>query len=315
MIAALLSALVDLFDGDTALMAICAVALCVSAVGAIVLSINNARARVARRVSSEAPASPDSAAQRSDRMNGFVAKLADNVQEPDAKDRKALRHQLIQAGFLDPAAVAWFIAARVVCMPLFGAAAFAATSWLMPDMRTTYIAASVMAAVIAGYLAPAKLLSRRIDKLRGEHRDGFPDFMDLMVVCCQAGLSMEAGMNRVANEIALAYPSMSRNLRLATMELRGGKALSRAIDGLSKRLGIDEAKSFSTLLQQSEELGSSLTQSLRAYSEDMRNKRLMRAEEKANALPAMLVIPLTLFVFPVIMIVILLPVVIGVSTV
>ena len=91
------------------------------------------------------------------------------------------------------------------------------------------------------------------------------------------------------------------------------KPVSRAIESLAHRLGIEEAVTFATLLQQSEELGSSITQSLRAYSDDMRNKRLMKAEEKAYALPAKLVIPLTLFIFPVLLIVLILPVAISVS--
>ena len=89
--------------------------------------------------------------------------------------------------------------------------------------------------------------------------------------------------------------------------------MSSAIDAFGKRLGIEEASSFATLLTQSEELGSSLGKSLRVYSEDMRNKRLMKAEEKAHSLPAKLVVPLTLFVFPTLLVVLLLPIVISVS--
>ena len=311
---ALLSALVDLFDGDTTLMAVCAGMLCLSALGAIVVSINAARAKVSRRIAADTDTSgSEQAAERPGRVSALVTRFADKVHEPSAADRKELRHRLIQAGFVERSAAHWFIATRVVCMPIFAAIGFALVSWLKPDTEPSYFAAYVMGAAILGYLAPAKLLDRRLKQRRAQNRDGFPDFMDLMVVCCQAGLSMEAGMNRVAGEIQVAYPSLASNLQIATMELRGGLALARAIDGLAKRLGIEEAQSFATLLQQSEELGSSLTQSLRAYSEDMRNKRLMRAEEKANALPAKLVIPLTLFVFPVIMVVIMLPVVIGVT--
>jgi tight adherence protein C len=126
---------------------------------------------------------------------------------------------------------------------------------------------------------------------------------------------MEAGLDRIAREIGVAFPSLARNLELATIELRSGKPLGKAIESLSARLGIEEAGSFATLLQQSEELGSSLTQSLRAYSDDMRNKRLVRAEEKAYQLPAKLVVPLTLFVFPVLLVVLLLPIVISVSSI
>jgi tight adherence protein C len=95
---------------------------------------------------------------------------------------------------------------------------------------------------------------------------------------------------------------------MATLEMRAGRTLSETLDHLADRLGLEEARSFATLLQQSEKLGSSLTEALRVYSDDMRHKRMSRAEEKAYSLPAKLSVPLTLCVFPVVIIVILLPV-------
>jgi tight adherence protein C len=108
--------------------------------------------------------------------------------------------------------------------------------------------------------------------------------------------------------LSRSYPSLARNLGFMTMEIRAGKATKDALDTLGRRLGIDEARSFATLIRQSEELGSSLAQSLRVYADEMRAKRLTRAEEKAHALPVKLVIPLGLFVFPVVLGVTMLPV-------
>jgi tight adherence protein C len=161
---------------------------------------------------------------------------------------------------------------------------------------------------IAGYFAPSFYLSRRIATRQVEHRAGFPDFMDLLVVCADAGLSMEAALDRVGRELADSYRSLSANVHMATLEMRAGRTLSETLDHLADRLGLEEARSFATLLQQSEKLGSSLTEALRVYSDDMRHKRLSRAEEKAYSLPAKLSVPLTLCVFPVVIIVILLPV-------
>src|SRR5256886_4465361 len=137
---------------------------------------------------------------------------------------------------------------------------------------------------------------------------GFPDFMDLLVVCADAGLSMEAALDRVGRELSDSYPSLSANINMATLEISAGRTWSEALEHFGDRLGLDEARSFATLLQQSEELGSSLTDALRVYSDDMRHQRLSRAEEKAYSLPAKLSVPLTLCVFPVVIIVILLPV-------
>ncbi|HYY83616.1 MAG TPA: type II secretion system F family protein, partial [Beijerinckiaceae bacterium] len=165
---------------------------------------------------------------------------------------------------------------------------------------------------ICGYFLPNMVLSRIINKRVLQHRMGFPDFMDLMVVCAEAGLTMEASIDRIARELVDGYPSLAENLYMASLEIRAGKPFTEALERLGKRLGIDEATMLATLLQQSAELGTSLSQSLRVYSDEMRHKRMSRAEEKAHALPSKLVIPLTLFVFPVLLVTLLYPAVIRV---
>jgi tight adherence protein C len=137
--------------------------------------------------------------------------------------------------------------------------------------------------------------------------------MDLMVVCAEAGLSMESAIDRIAREIVEGYPSLAENLYMVSLEIRAGKAFPEALERLGKRLAIEEASMLATLLQQSAELGTSLSQSLRIYSEEMRSKRMARAEEKAYALPSKLVVPLMLFVFPVLIMTLMLPVVIRFS--
>jgi len=150
--------------------------------------------------------------------------------------------------------------------------------------------------------------ARRIAGRQVEHRSGFPDFMDLLVVCADAGLSMEASLDRVGRELSDSYPSLTANLHMANLEIRAGRTMSEALEHLGDRLGIEEARSFGTLIQQSAELGSSITEALRVYSDDMRHKRLSRAEEKAYALPAKLTVPMMVCIFPVLFVVILLPV-------
>jgi len=182
---------------------------------------------------------------------------------------------------------------------------------LMPIMlqsESNMLWPSVWIGGLFGYFAPNVYLSRRIAGRQVEHRAGFPDFMDLLVVCADAGLSMESALDRVGRELADSYRSLSANIHMATLEMRAGRTLSETLEHLADRLGLEEARSFATLLQQSEKLGSSLTEALRVYSDDMRHKRLSRAEEKAYSLPAKLSVPLTLCVFPVVIIVIMLPV-------
>jgi tight adherence protein C len=166
------------------------------------------------------------------------------------------------------------------------------------------------AAGIAGYIAPSMYIDRRIKARQAEHQSGFPDFMDLLVVCADAGLSMEASLDRVGRELGDSYPSLTANIHMANLEIRAGRTMSEALEHFGDRLGVEEARSFATLIQQSAELGSSITEALRVYSDDMRHKRLSRAEEKAYSLPAKLAVPMMVCIFPVLFVVILLPVIV-----
>jgi tight adherence protein C len=222
-------------------------------------------------------------------------------------DTKELRRQLLQAGFLDARAPVLFFLARAGAAVVLALGAFLLMPMLLAP-ESPMLWPSVWIGGLGGYFAPNVYLSRRIAGRQVEHRAGFPDFMDLLVVCADAGLSMEAALDRVGRELADSYRSLSGNIHMATLEMRAGRTLSETLDHLADRLGLEEARSFATLLQQSEKLGSSLTEALRVYSDDMRHKRLSRAEEKAYSLPAKLSVPLTLCVFPVVIIVIMLPV-------
>jgi tight adherence protein C len=222
-------------------------------------------------------------------------------------DLRRLRKRLIQAGFLDPRAGAFYFLARLVTAVVVTGVAFVMAPVLLAGNSQMFWPL-IWFAAIGGYMTPSMYLNRRIARRRNEHRAGFPDFMDLLVVCADAGLAMEAALDRVGRELADSYPSLSSNLYMTTLEMRAGRTMSEALEQLADRLGLEEARSFATLLQQSEELGSSLTEALRVYSDDMRHKRMSIAEEKAYSLPAKLSVPLILCIFPVIIIVIMLPV-------
>jgi len=129
---------------------------------------------------------------------------------------------------------------------------------------------AVIVGGIAGYVGPSMYIDRRIAKRRDEHRAGFPDFMDLLVVCADSGLSMEASLERVGHELGDSYPSLCTNIHMANLEIRAGRTMTDALEHLGDRLGLEEARSFATLVQQSAELGSSITEALRVYSDDMR---------------------------------------------
>ena len=161
-----------------------------------------------------------------------------------------------------------------------------------------------------GWLLPGFYLGNRTKTIMQENRSGFPDFMDLMGVCANAGMSMEAGLERVSRELADMYPTLGVHLQILCLEVRAGRSIEEALHALADRLDIAEVRAFATLLQQSKELGSSLSDALRVFSDDMRHKRLSMAEEKAYALPAKLSVPVTACILPVVLFVAILPVII-----
>jgi tight adherence protein C len=222
-------------------------------------------------------------------------------------DMKVLRRRLIQAGIYDPRGVAFFFIARTALAVGLAFALFVLVPMVISNSGS-FFWLMVIVGGIAGYVGPSVYVDRRIAGRRVEHRSGFPDFMDLLVVCADSGLSMEAALDRVGHELGDNYPSLSANIHMTNLEIRAGRPLKDALERFADRLALEEARSFATLINQSIDLGSSITDALRVYSDDMRHKRLSRAEEKAYALPAKLSLPMMICIFPVIFVVILLPV-------
>ena len=277
-------------------------------------AVRRRAARVGMDLGAQASAGPRSLRQP---RFGAAQKLIDyanrHYSSLDNKDVKVLRRRLMDAGVYDPHGAAYFFLARFAAAAGLGVMTFAALPMIGFPVKAPFWLV-VMCASLLGYLLPSLYLDRRIAARRAEHQAGFPDFMDLLVVCSDAGLSMEAALDRVGRELGVSYPSLSTNIHMANLEIRAGQTMTEALEHLGERLGLDEARSFATLIQQSDELGSSIGDALRVYSDDMRHKRLSRAEEKAYSLPAKLAVPMMVCIFPVLFIVILCPVMVRLAT-
>jgi tight adherence protein C len=223
-------------------------------------------------------------------------------------EQTKLQHELARAGYFGASSVFWFNVIRfglLIGLPAVGLIALPAFGFaLTPQTRNAVLAA--LGGV--GFLLPRRWLAHRQKLLHQQCRDGFPDFLDLMVVCTEAGLAPRAAIDRIARELAQTYPYLGANLYLMTLELRAGVSLAEAIANLGRRTALDDVNNLGSLLQQTEQLGTSMGEALRVYSEEMRDKRMARAEEKAHALPVKLTVPLGIFVFPVMLVVIGLPV-------
>ena len=313
--------LLGVFGDRSAIMLTLLVFLAATTMAFGVMATVHARGAVKRRAAGIAEHSGDANETRALRASSLkaVQRLLDyttkhySASDKDKGEMKVLRRRLIQAGIFEAHAVGYFFVARTALAVGLGVAGCVLGPMFLPRHGGACWL-SVIVGGIAGYLAPSLYLDRRISARRAEHRIGFPDFMDLLVVCADSGLSMEASLDRVGRELGDSYPSLCTNLHMANLEIRAGRSMTEALEHLGDRLGLEEARSFATLIQQSAELGSSITDALRVYSDDMRHKRLSLAEEKAYSLPAKLAIPMMVCIFPVLFVVILLPVVVRLYT-
>jgi tight adherence protein C len=244
--------------------------------------------------------------------------LRDNFDErylniaPTAKEEQ--RKMLIRAGYFSSEAVWKYFAIRAIIMIVLPVIAFTYSAVALPDGGLTVQLSAAGLAFLLAWALPSAYVSRRQQWMQEEYRTTFPDMMDWFIVCVNAGLSLEAAIDRISTEVADLSPGLGLNLALVTAELRAGRDTISALDGFAERVGIEEAASFVTLLRQSLELGTSVSQTLRVYGEEMRDKRMMRAEERAAKLPVKVVLPLGGFIFPVILIIVLLPVIIRMSS-
>lgn len=224
--------------------------------------------------------------------------------------RAKLRRDLVRAGFFSDRAIPLYIFARlstVIVLPLI---TFIMVEIFFAGISFYLNLAIVGLSALLAVLGPDAYIARRQRNLQGEYRLVFPDLLDMLVVCIDAGLSLDAALSRIQPEVSKQSSALGVNLNILGAETRAGRSTPDALGTFADRLNIDEARSFSILLRQSLELGTDVSDALRVYSDEMRAKRILRAEETANKLPVKMVIPLGTLIFPVILILVLYPVII-----
>ena len=239
------------------------------------------------------------------------ARLADMVENTglnlaDTRSER-LREKLVAAGFTSASAPRVYTLLRlllVIVVPLLYVT-IAFTRDEPPGFLTLYVVGSTLA--LMGLYVPNLFIRAKADRRREAIVNGFPDCLDLMLVCVEAGLGIEAAMDRVGREMVHAHPLVARLLSIAVLQLRAGATREEAYRRLADLAGVDEIRSFSTLLIQSDKLGTSISTTLRVYAAEMREKRRMRAEEKAHKLPVLISIPLVVFMLPTMIGVLMLP--------
>lgn len=222
-------------------------------------------------------------------------------------DSDRLSAKLRAAGYTSPLAPRVFTLTRLVMifvLPI-SYATFALSSAEPPSFLRIYLIGSALG--LLGLYLPNLFVQAKADRRREEIVHGFPDCLDLLLVCVESGLGIEAAMDRVGREMVLSHPLISELLSVTTLQLRAGASRDEAFRKLADSANVDEIRSFTTLLIQSDKLGTSVSTTLRVYAAEMRERRQMRAEEKAHRLPVLISIPLVVCMLPVMIGVLMLP--------
>jgi tight adherence protein C len=229
-------------------------------------------------------------------ITGLLPKSEEEVSE--------VRNLLRQAGCREQRHVTTFFAFRVATVIVFLALTFVTGL----AFRKPVIA---IAAGLLGYMLPKFLLKRRIAQRKTRIQLGLPDALDLSIICVEAGLGLDQTLERVGNELRHAHPDVADELMLVNLEMRAGKPRADALRNFSARTGVDDVRAFVAVLIQTERFGTSVATALRVHSDALRTERRQRAEERAAKTTIKMVPVLVLFIFPVMFVVILGPIVIS----
>lgn len=227
-------------------------------------------------------------------------------------EASALRLRFMQAGLRAASWPALYFACKTVLALLLPGlfAIYQGLSAAQITVTTNVLILLVLASI--GYYLPNVLLVNAIGRRQEELQDTMPDALDLMMVCVEAGLGLDAAMNRSASEIGLRSQALSDELNLVALELRMGVRRENALRNLALRTGVDEISSFVAMLVQADRFGTNVADALRIQAETMRTHRRLRAEERAAKIPLKLLFPLIFFIFPSLMLVLMGPAMISI---
>lgn len=233
----------------------------------------------------------------------------------EGKVRAKLRRDLLRAGYFRVDAVSYYIFLKLGLIVVLTVAAYVAAEIFLADFGWPLKLLVVALTTTVAILGPDGYIARRQRTLTEQYRVTFPDLLDLMVVCVDAGLSLEAALDRLSSDMMTRQRELGMHLLILGAETRTGRSITEALQSFAERLGLEEARALVAMLRQSVELGTDIGDALRVFSDEMRDKRLLRAEERANQLPVKMVLPLGMFIFPVILLTVMLPVMLRLLTV
>lgn len=252
---------------------------------------------------------------RDKNKNDKLNKYAQFLEPQDAKELSDIRLKLLQAGYRTKDAVQLYYFAQFV-MGIGGLVLGVGYFMFVLDPSQATTQQTVMYTLgpgAAGYYFPKYWITKRVQTRQEEIESGFPDSLDMMLVCVEAGQSMDQAIVRVSKELRASYPSLADEFELVSHEMKAGKDKTMVLDDMGERCGVQDVMSFVTVLNQSQSFGTPISDALRVYAAEMRDKRVMRAEEKANKLPTKMTLTTMMFTVPPLLIILVGPSVLGIT--
>lgn len=225
------------------------------------------------------------------------------LEPQDEKQYTQTRMKLIQAGYRSRNAVSTYHLFRFVLGVSLLAIGTLVILFQTETPSLTTVILTVLLPGVAGYYLPDYWVERRKQVRQEDVTNGFPDALDLMLVCVEAGQSLDQAILRVSNEVSKPYPALGEEFEIVANEMRAGKDRVTVLRDMGERCGVSDISAFVTVLVQSATFGTSISDALRVYASEMRDKRVMRAEEKANTLPTKLTLGTMMFTVPPLMII------------
>lgn len=227
----------------------------------------------------------------------LMGPIAKYVVPTEEVERSETLRRLVHAGFRNPNALQIFYGAKATLFLLLPIIVYTVFRWI-PQVEESSVMMYVMAAACAGFLGPSYYVDHHLAKRQRALRVGFPDALDLMVVCVEAGLGLTQSIQRVADEIGVSHPELGSELALVNAEIRIGVDSVDALKNFAERTGLEDIRGLVSLLVQTLRFGTGVADALRVYAEEFRDRRMQAAEEQAAKMGTKMLFPLVFFMFP-----------------
>ncbi|MEM9349118.1 MAG: type II secretion system F family protein [Pseudomonadota bacterium] len=247
--------------------------------------------------------------------NDKLQKYSQFLEPQNEEEFSAVKLKLLQAGYRGKNAVRTYHFAQFalgIGFLIVGALFVIVQNATQEEVTMQQMLLTGLVPGIVGYMVPKYWVTKRLQKRQEEIENGFPDALDMMLVCVEAGQSLDQSIIRVSQEIVAAFPALAEEFAIVAHEMKAGKDKTAVLKDMSERAGVSDVGSFVTVLVQSQQFGTSIAEALRVYASEMRDKRVMRAEEKANKLPTKMTLATMMLTVPPLLIILIGPSVYGI---